>query len=516
MEDVILASIMGPPRYIRGTHGVDNIETATWWNMSSPSQYVGYVCYRIKHLTGESFLAILIGGEGPWDTPHPGQSQIILSRDSGHNWTLTYHNNSLTMSSLEVGAGYAYVGTGEGILRSNDGENWALLSGSPTNIRNMVIFPDGKIMVTKGDKVYRSLDSGSTWQEVYSPFRGSPYTWLDNEGNPGKASYAIAGKSSNYVVASMGAALWLTVDFGDSWAKIIEWDSRHSPTGLLFTRGSTFILKLRSLSSSGTEELTEVMVSSDNCHTFVHKFNQEAEWDHQIEYLAPANLILVAHVHPVYQYTWTPSILYSEDDGLTFIEKLIYPETVGHCSNYGLMAVAGWILEPQRGIYSMDILIKEKFNKNYHMGMRLASKPRKNYTMNIRNKRVGILKTYSMDAVLKKLAITHSYRNSIRIRKLIGKSYIMDLQIMQRIGKTYAMDMFLTRRGHMVYLMSCLKRKTVTTTYGMGICLVKDYRGPLKRDVMLAFPQPFALEIQNVNYVLNQDITVQRTDENGY
>jgi hypothetical protein len=506
--DVILTSVLGPPKFIRGTFDVDDLSTSSWWNMTSPSQNDGLVCYKLKHLTGETFIGINTMGS------------VMLSRDSGRNWRLIFIT-SFIMNSLAVGNGYAFIGTGAGIFRSRDGETWTLLPGSPksisllllTCIQNIAAFPDGKVMVTMGSKFYRSYNSGDTWQEVHSPFRGSPYDWLDNGGNPGKASFALAGKSSNYIIASMGSALWLTEDFGDTWTKIIEWNSRYVPLGLLYTRDNTFILKIRYL-GSGEEELVQVMVSHDNCLSFVHKFNQEADWDRQMEYLPASDTIVSAHVHNRSEGGHTPSILYSTDNGDHFSEKLIYPSFHGFCTNFGLIAICGCIHEPNKGLYLMDIIIKKVLEKPYRMGIRLKSQPIKNYTMDIQVKKQRT-NTLSMDMLLKK-TVTKPYQAKVRILKTVEISHTMDITIAQRIGKPYTIDMILKRIGHIVYRMSCPKRKTVTTEYGMGISIVGDYTKPLKRDVMLAFPQPFALEIENANYVLNQDITVQRLDEHGY
>jgi hypothetical protein len=120
-----------------------------------------------------------------------------------------------------------------------------------------------------------------------------------------------------------------------------------------------------------------------------------------------------------------------------------------------------------------------------------------------------------MDMLIQK-TVGKPYYMNIHVLKTVEISHTMDIKIAVRIGKPYTMDMILKRIGYVVYRMSCPKRKTVTKTFGMGISLVGDYTKPLKRDVMLAFPQPFALEIQNANYVLDQDITVQRIDEHGY
>lgn len=506
--DVILASVLGPPRILRGTNDVRDIENSSWWSMTSPSQADGLVCYKIKHLTGETFIGINTMGS------------VMLTRDSGHHWSLNRITSHI-MNSLEVGGGYAFIGTMAGIFRSRDGADWTLLPGSPhslsqlllTCIQNIAAFPDGKVMVHMGSKLYRSYDSGDHWEEVYSPVRGAPYEWLDNTGNPGKASFALAGKDSNYIIASMGSALWLTEDFGDTWTKIIEWSSKHIPLGLTYTRDSTFILKKRYLGYA-EEELVQVLVSSDDCHNFTLKFNQEADWDRQIEYLPALDLIVIAHVHHRSEGGHTPAILYSKNNGISFSERLIYPSFHGFCTNFGCIAVSGCVHEAYKGKYLMDILLNKTLTRPFSMGIRMKAQPTKTYTADIivQKQRTN---TYTMDTLVQK-TLTHPFAMKIVILKTVDNSYAMDITIAQRVEKTYDMNMLLKRIGHMVYRMSCPKRKTVSVSFGMGISIVGDYTKPLKRDVMLAFPQPFALEIRNANYVLDRDITVQRIDEHGY
>jgi photosystem II stability/assembly factor-like uncharacterized protein len=506
MTNVILISVLGPPRLICGTN--DTGDLSDWWNTTTPREYPGYICNRIKHLTGETFLAIT------HDAASSGY--VLITRDAGHNWTTAHRFESNQPITLEVGNGYAFIGTGSGVYRSRDGITWTLLPGSPGSIQNFAVFPDGKLMGHNGARLYRSYNSGDSWEELHSPLRGAPFIWWDTLANPGSASFAIAGKSSSYIVASMGAALWLTTNFGTSWTKLIQWTSWYIPRELHFTRGNTFILKIRKLDPS-VEEINMIAVSSDNCLSFVEKFNQDVTWEHQIEYIAPLDLILVGHTHYMEPYpfeTWldrfTPAIMYSRNNGVSFTEVVspVFGRT------FSIIAISGWVLEAHKGIYLMDITLKKTFAKTFRMGMRLACKPIKNYSMDIRIQG-SLPKSYSMDMLLKK-TVAIPYQAKIRIMKTVEKSHTMDITIAQRIGKPYTMSMILKKYGFAYYRMSCPKRKTVTTDYGMGISIVGDYTGPLKREVMLAFPQPFALEIENINYVLRQDITVERIDEHGY
>lgn len=503
MTSVILISVLGPPRLICGTHDVDDL--ADWWTTTTPREYPGYICNRIKHLTGETFLAIV------HDAANSGY--VLITHDQGHNWSVAKRFTSDQPITLEVGNGYAFIGTGSGVYRSRDGYIWTLLPGSPGSIQNFAVFPDGLIMAHNGAKLYRSYNSGDSWEELHSPLRGSPFPWFDTIANPGVPSFAIAGKSSSYIVASMGAALWLTEDFGGSWTKLIQWTTWYIPRELHYTRGSTFILKIRKLMPN-VEEINSIAVSSDNCLNFTDKFNQDVTWEHQIEYIPPLDLVLVGHTHYMEPYpfgTWldrfTPAIMYSDGNALNFTEVVspVFGRT------FSIIAISGWVNEPSS--YEMDILLQKTLAKNYSMGIRLKCVPTKNYTMDvqIQKRRTN---TLSMDVLLKK-TVGKPYQAKIRILKTVEISHTMDITIAQRIGKTYTMDMILKKIGLAYYRMSCPKRKTVTQTFEMGISIVGDYTKPLKRDVMLAFPQPFALEIQNANYVLNEDITV-RLDEHGY
>ena len=502
---VILISVLGPPRLICGTNNVEDINPYDWWNTTTPQEYPGYICNRIKHLNGDTFLAIV------HDAASTGY--VLITHDQGHNWSVAYRFYSDQPITLEVGNGYAFISGGSGIYRSIDGYNWTLLSGSPGSTQNFAVFPGGYIMAHKGDKLYRSYNNGDNWQQIYSPTRGSPIPWFDTLAASGSPSFAIAGKSHNYVIASLGASLWLTTNFGNSWTKIIEWSTWYIPRELHFTRGNTFILKIRKI---GGDEVNSIMVSQDNCHSFVEKFNQDVTWEHQIEYIAPLDLILVGHTRYMEPYppgTWldrfTPALMYSKNNGISFTE--VVSSTFG--KTFSIIAICGWVHEPST--YEMDIILKKQRSKNLNMGITLKTIPTKAYTANIHIRKLRT-NTLDMNMLLSK-TVAKSYKPNIRVEKRdIEISCSFDLLIADRKQKTYSMSSIFKKIEHSYYRMSCLKRKTVSQDYGMGINLVGDYRLPLKRDVMLAFPQAFSLEIENINYVLRQDITKQRIDEHGY
>lgn len=72
------------------------------------------------------------------------------------------------------------------------------------------------------------------------------------------------------------------------------------------------------------------------------------------------------------------------------------------------------------------------------------------------------------------------------------------------------------RTGKAPYNIDLLSKKTVKKSYGAGLIIVGNYIEPLKREIALLFPQPFDMEVSNVNYVLRKDVMVKEVENHGY
>jgi len=433
----------------------------------------------------------------------------MRTEDEGHNWTYSAFPGGQPVT-LEVGAGYAWISDGSGIWRSRDGKSWEFLEGSPASVTAIAAFPDGKLMAHRGDRLYKSFDLGRNWQQIYSPARGSPFPWFDTTAVPGTPSFALAGASSSYILASNGASIWRSYDFGQSWTKICSWSTWYIPRELHYVRGSNFVLKLRKL-DPGSEQINVICTSFDGGATWYERFNQDITAEHQIEYIKPLGLLLCGHTRYMTPHpweTWTaryvPALMASWDGGMTFTE--IVSDTFGQ--TFSIVAIAGCVHEPEvhePEQYQMDTIIKKTNSKSYNMSMRVRGSTVKQYTLDMLSRK-QLSVNYNTDVLLKGKA-TKTYMMYPSIQKTEERSYDMSVPIATRQSMIYDMDMRLIGKRYAHYMMSCLKFKTDSRKYDMTVLIVGDYTKPIKRDVINRLPQGFEVTA-DVSYKLDDRIAL--------
>ena len=114
--------------------------------------------------------------------------------------------------SICVGA----VGFGGGVWHSPDGgDNWNRIRDPfplGSQVRGMAVYPDNPNRILAGSEhgIYRSEDSGATWEKMWSPMEGMPI-W----------SIAIDPQNTdNIFVGIKPAALFRSQDGGQSWSKL--------------------------------------------------------------------------------------------------------------------------------------------------------------------------------------------------------------------------------------------------------------------------------------------------------
>ena len=114
--------------------------------------------------------------------------------------------------SICVGA----VGFGGGVWHSPDGgDNWNRIRDPfplGSQVRGMAVYPDNpnRILAGSDHGIYRSEDSGATWEKMWSPMEGMPI-W----------SIAIdPHNTDNIFVGIKPAALFRSQDGGQSWSKL--------------------------------------------------------------------------------------------------------------------------------------------------------------------------------------------------------------------------------------------------------------------------------------------------------
>ena len=127
--------------------------------------------------------------------------------------------------SICVGA----VGFGGGVWHSPDGgDNWNRIRDPfplGSQVRGMAVYPDNpnRILAGSDHGIYRSEDSGATWEQLWSPMAGMPI-W----------SIAIDPQDTDTIfVGIKPAALFRSKDGGESWSKTLRSDGPgvpHRPT----------------------------------------------------------------------------------------------------------------------------------------------------------------------------------------------------------------------------------------------------------------------------------------------
>lgn len=165
----------------------------------------------------------------PTKTPvaNPNNS-IWASFDSGKTWLNNFLPNGKTdISGVDVlsiainpfDAKNVFVGTrGGGVLKTdNGGDNWEYLKFQPEKVYGLDIDPtDGKTIYASGvwqkrGKIYKSLDAGVKWDEIYTTASAGPLV----------ISLVIDKKSPNTVYATTSDNQVIkTTDGGTSWSNI--------------------------------------------------------------------------------------------------------------------------------------------------------------------------------------------------------------------------------------------------------------------------------------------------------
>ncbi len=165
----------------------------------------------------------------PQNLPNPN-GNIWKSSDGGKTWQVKNKGAvGINFSKIDVlsiafdprNENNVLLGTrGGGILKTEDGgENWNFLNFQPEKVYGLAVDPsNGQIVYASGvwkerGKIYKSLDQGNTWDEIYTVPASGPlilYIAIDRK-TPGTL---YASTSDNQVIRSS--------DGGQSWKNIFN------------------------------------------------------------------------------------------------------------------------------------------------------------------------------------------------------------------------------------------------------------------------------------------------------
>lgn len=217
-----------------GIWKTDNFNDAvpTWVCLTDKHESIAYGAIVADPRNGDVVYAGTGEAEGDNFKEPPGAG-LFKTTDGGLNWRKILGTDTLGSWCSEIvlnpkNPDIIYVATGTtksgvegGVLKSTDaGETWQVSTLTGFRPLDIDIDPEdtARIYVSGSAKIYRSTNSGASWQQLTT---GLPTSSV------GRIELAIAPSAPNLVYASIGKTtdrstlgLWHSTDRGDTWRNI--------------------------------------------------------------------------------------------------------------------------------------------------------------------------------------------------------------------------------------------------------------------------------------------------------
>jgi photosystem II stability/assembly factor-like uncharacterized protein len=217
------------PRRVSGTTWVNiGPTTATVEKNGSytiPGVDAGRVRSIVPHPTDPATLYVAFAAAGVWKTTDGGATWTALTESLGSLSCGSLAMDPSNASTLYLGLGDPFDGTGIGLVKSTDGgQTWSapVYLGSSTQIRQVMVAPGnaGIVLAATDAGLYRSTDAGATFSQVSiaTGQAGNPEVWTIAW--TGGAGFALTLEAAPAATAgTTDGQAWYSSDNGASWTR---------------------------------------------------------------------------------------------------------------------------------------------------------------------------------------------------------------------------------------------------------------------------------------------------------
>ena len=137
-------------------------------------------------------------------------SGLLRSRNAGLEWSqeapLLLVGPAFAVA-FDADGGQALASTATSLFRSDDGQTWRGISAPPGTLPARLLIPGGpgRIYLVGWQRLYASIDWGTSWSAVGSPLAEAPITQM------------VVGRAAGRVYAIAGGRLWCADDGTSAW-----------------------------------------------------------------------------------------------------------------------------------------------------------------------------------------------------------------------------------------------------------------------------------------------------------
>jgi photosystem II stability/assembly factor-like uncharacterized protein len=168
-------------------------------------------------------IYVAFSGGGVWKTTDGGGTWSPRTDTLGSLSTGALAMDPSNSSTLYLGLGDPFDGTGVGLVKTTDGAgNWSapVYLGSSTVIADLIVSPSAPsvVLAATNEGLYRSTNSGASFSKITiaTGQAGDPYVWsLDSRGGSGFVLSLEANPAAT--TGTTDGQVWISADNGATW-----------------------------------------------------------------------------------------------------------------------------------------------------------------------------------------------------------------------------------------------------------------------------------------------------------